>query len=140
MPDKNGVDTLRVIKQIRPAQGVLMLSDFPESQYAINLLKAGANGYLYKDAEPDEIVRAIRTVARRHRYLSEFIADALADKLEKPAAERPARNAVRARVPDLLQARARAHSHRDRAGTASVGEDGEHISRARAGEDAAVEQ
>ena len=69
MPDKNGVDTLRVIKQIRPQQGVLMLSGFPESQYAINLLKAGANGYLNKDAAPDEIVRAIRTVARGHRYL-----------------------------------------------------------------------
>ncbi|WP_250862661.1 LuxR C-terminal-related transcriptional regulator, partial [Caballeronia sp. INML3] len=37
----------------------------------------------------EEIVRAIRTVARGHRYLSEFIADALADKLDKPAAERP---------------------------------------------------
>jgi two-component system invasion response regulator UvrY len=89
MPDKNGIDTLRVIKQIRPEQGVLMLSGYPESQYAINLLRAGANGYLNKDAAPDEIVRAIRTVARGHRYLSEFIADALADKLEKPAAERP---------------------------------------------------
>jgi DNA-binding NarL/FixJ family response regulator len=85
MPDKNGIDTLRVIKQIRPEQGVLMLSGFPESQYAINLLRAGANGYLNKDAAPDEIVRAIRTVARGHRYLSEFIADAL----EKPAADRP---------------------------------------------------
>ncbi|KMQ80139.1 DNA-binding response regulator, LuxR family [Candidatus Burkholderia pumila] len=89
MPNKNGVDPLRVIKQIRSEQGVLMLSGFPESQYAINLLKAGANGYLNKDAAPDEIVRAIRTVARGHQYLSEFIADALADKLEKPAVERP---------------------------------------------------
>ncbi|KND58395.1 DNA-binding response regulator, LuxR family [Candidatus Burkholderia verschuerenii] len=89
MPDKNGVDTLRVIKQIRPKQNVLMLSGFPESQYAINLLKAGANGYLNKDAAPEEIVRAIRTVSRGHRYLSEFIADALAGKLDKPAAERP---------------------------------------------------
>ena len=49
MPDKNGIDTLRVIKQIRPEQGVLMLSGYPESQYAINLLRAGANGYLNKD-------------------------------------------------------------------------------------------
>ena len=40
MPDKNGIDTLRVIKQIRPEQGVLMLSGYPESQYAINLLRA----------------------------------------------------------------------------------------------------
>jgi len=85
MPDKNGIDTLRVIKQVRPEQGVLILSGYPESQYAINLLRAGANGYLNKDCEPDEIVRAIRAVARGHRYLSEAVADTLADNLDKPA-------------------------------------------------------
>jgi two-component system invasion response regulator UvrY len=89
MPDKNGIDTLRVIKQVRPEQGVLILSGYPESQYAINLLRAGANGYLNKDCEPDEIVRAIRAVARGHRYLSEAVADTLADNLDKPAAGRP---------------------------------------------------
>jgi DNA-binding NarL/FixJ family response regulator len=86
MPDKNGIDTLRVIRQMRPEQGVLILSGYPESQYAINLLRAGANGYLSKDCEPDEIVRAIRSVARGHRYLSEAIADTLANSLDRPAA------------------------------------------------------
>lgn len=89
MPDKNGIDTLRVIKQIRPEQGVLMLSGYPEKQYAINLLRAGADGYLNKDAAPEEIVRAIRTVARGHRYLSEAVADTLADKLGKPSQALP---------------------------------------------------
>src|SRR6201997_4212515 len=89
MPDKNGIDTLRVIRQMRPEQGVLILSGYPESQYAINLLRAGANGYLNKDCEPEEIVRAIRAVARGHRYLSEAVADTLADNLDKPAAGRP---------------------------------------------------
>jgi two-component system invasion response regulator UvrY len=89
MPDKNGIDTLRVIKQIRPQQGVLMLSGYPEKQYALNLLRAGANGYLSKDAAPEEIIKAIRTVARGHRYLSEGVADALANKLEKPQVSLP---------------------------------------------------
>jgi len=89
MPDKNGIDTLRVIRQMRPGQGVLILSGYPESQYAINLLRAGANGYLNKDCEPDEIVRAIRSVARGHRYLSEAVADTLANGLDKPAATHP---------------------------------------------------
>lgn len=89
MPDKNGIDTLRVIRQIHPTLGVLMLSGFPESQYAINLLRAGANGFISKDAAPDEIVRAIRTVARGHRYLSEATADALAQTLDRPAHELP---------------------------------------------------
>lgn len=89
MPDKNGIDTLRVIKQIRPEQSVLMLSGYPESQYAINLLRAGANGYVAKDVPPTEILRAIRTVARGHRYLSESIADALAQKLTHPDDQLP---------------------------------------------------
>ncbi|MEI5998710.1 response regulator transcription factor [Paraburkholderia bengalensis] len=89
MPDKNGIDTLRVIRQMRPEQNVLILSGYPESQYAINLLRAGANGYLNKDCEPDEIVRAIRSVARGHRYLSEAVADTLANSLDKPSAAHP---------------------------------------------------
>jgi DNA-binding NarL/FixJ family response regulator len=89
MPDKNGIDTLRIIKQIRPEQVVLMLSGYPESQYAINLLRAGANGYVAKDMPPAEILRAIRTVARGHRYLSESTADALAQKLSHPVDQLP---------------------------------------------------
>ena len=89
MPDKNGVDTLRVIKQVRPGQNVLILSGFPESQYAINLLRAGASGYLNKDCEPEDIIRAIRAVARGHRYLSETVVDALADGLDRSDAGKP---------------------------------------------------
>ncbi|MGI4859467.1 MAG: response regulator, partial [Janthinobacterium lividum] len=89
MPDKNGIDTLRIIKQIRPNQAVLMLSGYPESQYAISLLRAGADGYVAKDVPPNEILRAIRTVARGHRYLSESTADALAHKLSQPADQLP---------------------------------------------------
>ncbi|MGI4856910.1 MAG: response regulator [Janthinobacterium lividum] len=89
MPDKNGIDTLRIIKQIRPTQAVLMLSGYPESQYAISLLRAGADGYVAKDVPPNEILRAIRTVARGHRYLSESTADALAQKLSQPADQLP---------------------------------------------------
>jgi two-component system invasion response regulator UvrY len=89
MPDKNGIDTLRIIRQLRPQLGVLMLSGYPESQYAISLLRAGASGFIGKDAAPEEIVRAIRTVARGHRYLSQTVADALARKLDRPAGELP---------------------------------------------------
>jgi two-component system, NarL family, invasion response regulator UvrY len=89
MPGRSGIDILNSLRQTCPELPVLILSGFAEEQYAVNLLRAGANGYLNKDAAPDEIVRAIRTVARGHRYLSEFVADALADKLERPASERP---------------------------------------------------
>ena len=57
MPDKNGIDTLRVIRQTKPELAVLVLSNYPEEQYAINMLRAGANGYICKDAAPEEIIR-----------------------------------------------------------------------------------
>ena len=105
MPDKNGIDTLRVIKQLRPEQGVLILSGYPESQYAINLLRAGANGYLNKDCEPEEIVRAIRAVARGHRYLSECGRRHACRQSRQARRGASARSAVGARIPDFLQAR-----------------------------------
>jgi DNA-binding NarL/FixJ family response regulator len=83
MPDKNGIDTLRIIKQIKPELHVLVLSGYPETHYAVNMLRAGANGYVCKDAEPDEVIRAIRIVARGRRYLSETAADLVSDQLKR---------------------------------------------------------
>lgn len=84
MPDKNGIDTLRIIKQIKPDLRVLVLSGYPETHYAVNMLRAGANGYVCKDADPDEVIRAIRVVARGRRYLSETAADLVSDQLKRP--------------------------------------------------------
>ena len=84
MPDKNGIDTLRVLQQIKPALRVLMLSGYPEEHYAVNLLRAGAKGYVAKDAAPEEIMRAIRVVARGKRYLSETAADLVSAELARP--------------------------------------------------------
>jgi two-component system, NarL family, invasion response regulator UvrY len=84
MPDKNGIDTLRIIKQVKPDLHVLVLSGYPETHYAVNMLRAGANGYVCKDADPDEVIRAIRIVARGRRYLSETAADLVSDQLKRP--------------------------------------------------------
>jgi len=84
MPDKNGIDTLHVIKQIKPDLHVLVLSGYPETHYAVNMLRAGANGYVCKDAAPEEVIRAIRVVARGRRYLSEAAADLVSDQLMRP--------------------------------------------------------
>ena len=85
MPDKNGIDTLRVIKQLKPTLHVLVLSGYPETHYAVNMLRAGANGYLSKDAAADEMIRAIRIVARGRRYLSEAAAELVSDQLMRPS-------------------------------------------------------
>ena len=60
MPDKNGIDTLHVIKRIKPDLHVLVLSGHAETHYAVNTLRAGASGYVCKDAPPEEFIRAIR--------------------------------------------------------------------------------
>lgn len=86
LPDRTGVDTLRLIRNHLGEVPVLIVSAFPEEQYAINLLRAGANGYLKKDADSDEILRAIRVVLQGRRYLSPVVADLMADRLDQPGA------------------------------------------------------
>lgn len=81
MPEQNGVDTLAAIKLRAPELPVLILSGFPEAHYATTLLRQGASGYLNKDCDPEEIVKAIRTVFRGRKYISAGLAERLADGL-----------------------------------------------------------
>ena len=81
LPGQSGVDVLRAVRQRYPALKVLMLSGFPEERYALPMIRNGANGYLCKDCERDELIRAIRTVAQGRRYVSPRTAELLADDL-----------------------------------------------------------
>lgn len=91
MPDQSGVDALQAIKSRFPDLAVLILSGFPEAHYAAALLRQGASGYLNKECDPEDIVSAIRTVARGRKYISpavaELLADGLAGGLDRPAHE-----------------------------------------------------
>lgn len=84
MPNQSGVDALLAIKAREPNLPVLILSGFPEKHYAITLLKQGASGYVQKDADPDDIVKAIRIVAQGRKYITASLAECLADGLYKP--------------------------------------------------------
>lgn len=81
MPDKNGIEVLKQIKKEHPDTQVLMLSMHREDQYAIRSLKAGAAGYLTKQAAPKELVVAIRQVAAGQKYVSAALAQALASQV-----------------------------------------------------------
>ncbi|MES2090607.1 MAG: response regulator transcription factor [Pseudomonadota bacterium] len=81
MPDQSGVDALAAIKARVPDLPVLILSGFPEEHYATTLLRQGASGYLNKDCEPEEIVKAIRTVYRGRKYITAGVAERLAEGL-----------------------------------------------------------
>jgi DNA-binding NarL/FixJ family response regulator len=81
MPDQSGVDALAAIRARAPDLPVLILSGYPEEHYATTLLRQGASGYLNKDCDPEEIVKAIRTVHRGRKYITAGVAERLADGL-----------------------------------------------------------
>jgi DNA-binding NarL/FixJ family response regulator len=81
LPGKSGVDVLRTVRQRYPETKVLILSGFPEESYALAMIKNGASGYLCKDCDRDELLRAIRVVATGRRYVSGRTAELLADEM-----------------------------------------------------------
>jgi len=81
MPDRNGIDALKLIKKEFPRLPVLILSMYPEEQYAIRALKAGAAGYLTKQSAPELLVTAIRQVASGKKYVSPSLAEELANAI-----------------------------------------------------------
>ena len=85
MPDKNGVDTLHDLIHVAPNLPVLILSGYAEAQYALNLIRSGCKGYLSKDADADEIIKAIRTIANGKRYISAELAELMSEQLSHPS-------------------------------------------------------
>ena len=79
MPNRNGIDTLKMLKKEFPRLPVLILSMHEEDLYAVRALKAGASGYLTKKSAPELLVTAIRQVASGHKYVSPTLAVKLAD-------------------------------------------------------------
>src|SRR3990172_5755324 len=77
MPGGSGLDVLKQIKQDHPQLPVLILSMYPEDQYAVRTLRAGAAGYLNKESAPEELVQAIRKVLHGGQYISSAVADEL---------------------------------------------------------------
>ncbi len=79
MPGRSGLDALQQIKLSFPDLPVLILSIHPEEQYALRALKSGASGYLSKDTAPDELVKAVQKVLLGKKYISQAIAEKLAN-------------------------------------------------------------
>jgi two-component system, NarL family, invasion response regulator UvrY len=81
LPDKNGMEALKVIKRDNPKLNVLMLSMYMEDQYAIRSIKSGASGYLCKHSASDELINAIQTLAKGKKYITAEVAEMLADQV-----------------------------------------------------------
>src|ERR1700757_1186721 len=84
MPDRSGIDILRHIRSGHPDTRVLVISGFSEKQYAINVLRAGASGYLAKDQAPEEFMRAVHTVLAGRRFVSATLSEMLISALDEP--------------------------------------------------------
>lgn len=82
MPGRSGLDTLKQLKSENPELSVLVLSMYPEEQYAVRVLRAGASGYLTKESAPDELIAAIRKASTGRKYISSSLAEKLAFDLE----------------------------------------------------------
>jgi DNA-binding NarL/FixJ family response regulator len=78
MPGQDGLEVLQILRREHPTLPVLMLSTYPEKQYAVRCIKLGAGGYLNKSADPDDMVAAVRKVAGGGMYVTPATAEALA--------------------------------------------------------------
>jgi two-component system, NarL family, invasion response regulator UvrY len=81
LPGMDGLNVLRAARERKPALPILVLSIFPEEQYAVRVLKEGAAGYLTKESVPNDLIRAIRSAAQGGKYVSPFLGERLADTL-----------------------------------------------------------
>ena len=86
LPGLDGLEVLQALRRDHPALPVLMLSTYPESQYAVRCIKLGAGGYLNKSADPDDMLAAVRKVAAGGRYVTPATAEALAAAVGAAAA------------------------------------------------------
>ena len=87
LPGRSGLDVLHVLKEEGNPVKVLVVSMYPEDQYAMRALKAGASGYLNKGSDAAQIVQAVRTVSQGKKYVTPEMAQMLVDNLTTPAAE-----------------------------------------------------
>ncbi len=87
LPGRSGLDVLHTLKDEASPIKVLVVSMYPEDQYAIRALRAGAYGYVNKGGDPQLIVQAVRTVAQGRKYVTPDIAQMLVESLTTPVAE-----------------------------------------------------
>jgi len=84
LPGRSGLDVLHVLKDEGASLRVLVVSMYPEDQYAIRALRAGAFGYVNKGGDPATIVAAVRTVAQGRKYVTPEMAQMLVESLTTP--------------------------------------------------------
>ncbi|MFB9686191.1 response regulator [Amycolatopsis plumensis] len=111
LPDLSGIQATRHIVAANPGTGVLMLTMADESESVFAAMRAGARGYLLKDAEPDEIIRAVQAVARREAIFGPDIANRVLAYFSRPPASEPVFPELTGREREVLALIAAGHSN-----------------------------
>lgn len=83
LPGKSGLEILKDIKSLKPELPVLILSMYPEEQFAFRVMKSGASGYVRKDSAPEELVDAVNEILSGKKYYSPAVMDLLSDNVKR---------------------------------------------------------
>jgi DNA-binding NarL/FixJ family response regulator len=89
MPGRSGLDIIKDVKEIRPEIPVIVLSMYPEDQFALRVIKAGAMGYLTKNTSSAELLKAIKTILKGEQYITRSIARLLTEGLRNDSQKLP---------------------------------------------------
>ena len=89
MPGPGGLEVLKQMKEEHPRLPVLILTMHPEDQYAVRAFRAGASGYLTKQSIPEELIKAVETVAAGRKYITPSVAEALASEVHHDTTKLP---------------------------------------------------
>ena len=88
MPGRSGLDVLKQLKKENYSSPIIILSRYPEDQYAVRVLKLGADGFLTKECTPEELISGIKKVAKGGKYISSDLAEKLAVYIKKSDSEK----------------------------------------------------
>lgn len=114
LPDRSGIDVLNEMRQLETAPLVVVLTWHTEPSYAARAIAAGAHGYVSKSAQPEELLRAIRAVARGERVVPAAVEEMLASGAVNPA------GSLTARELQVMEMLARGMTNREIAGQLGI--------------------
>ncbi|KAF1047647.1 response regulator [Xylophilus sp.] len=89
LPGRGGIEVLTSLRETHPGIKALIVSMYPEDQYALRCLRAGAQGYASKAADPADLIGAVRTLVQGRKYLTPEVAQLLADSVAQPTPAQP---------------------------------------------------
>ncbi|WP_309863791.1 response regulator transcription factor [Desmospora profundinema] len=113
MPEMDGLEAARMIGTRWPERKVLMLTTFNDDQYALEALKSGASGYMLKDAEPEALIRSIKSCMTGGLSLQEHVAAKVMPRLLKPMKEEPVDSSITPRELDIMRRVGEGRSNRE---------------------------